>query len=61
MNGSDLLAKYRNTGSEQAFTDLLRTYGAGYEYHETPGGHNWQFWGKEIYPLVLKMREVLKF
>jgi putative tributyrin esterase len=47
--------------AHRAFTDLLRTYGAGYEYHETPGGHNWQFWGKEIYPLVLKMREVLKF
>jgi RNA polymerase sigma factor (sigma-70 family) len=26
MNGSDLLAKYRNTGSEPAFTDLLRQY-----------------------------------
>lgn len=45
----------------RAFTDLLRTYGAAYEYHETPGGHNWQFWDKEIQPLLLRMREVLKF
>jgi S-formylglutathione hydrolase FrmB len=47
--------------AHRAFTDLLRTYGAGYEYHETPGGHNWQFWDKEIRPLILRMREVLKF
>lgn len=47
--------------AHRAFTDLLRTYGAAYEYHETPGGHNWQFWDKEIRPLVVRMREVLKF
>lgn len=45
----------------RAFTDQLRTYGAAYEYHETPGAHNWQFWDKEIRPLILRMREVLKF
>jgi S-formylglutathione hydrolase FrmB len=45
----------------RAFTDLLRTYGASYEYHETPGGHNWQFWDREIRPVVQRMREVLKF
>ena len=47
--------------ANRAFTDLLRTYGASYEYHETPGGHTWQFWDKEIQPLILRMREVLKF
>jgi putative tributyrin esterase len=47
--------------AHRAFTDLLRTYGAAYEYHETQGGHNWQFWDKEIQPLLLRMREVLKF
>jgi putative tributyrin esterase len=45
----------------RAFTDLLRTYGAAYEYHETPGGHTWQFWDKEIRPVIMRMREVLKF
>lgn len=45
----------------RAFTDLLRTYGAAYEYHETQGGHNWQFWDREIQPLLRRMREVLKF
>jgi enterochelin esterase-like enzyme len=47
--------------AHRAFTDLLRTYGAAYEYHETPGGHNWQFWDREILPLIVRMREVLKF
>jgi putative tributyrin esterase len=45
----------------RAFADLLRTYGAAYEYHETPGGHNWLFWDKEIRPLIGRMREILKF
>ncbi|HTY36089.1 MAG TPA: alpha/beta hydrolase family protein [Bacteroidota bacterium] len=47
--------------ANRAFTDLLRTYGAAYEYHETPGGHTWQYWDREIQPLLLRMREVLKF
>ena len=47
--------------AHRAFTDLLRTYGAAYEYHETPGGHNWQFWDNEIRPLIDRMREVLRF
>lgn len=47
--------------ANRAFTDLLRTYGAAYEYHETQGGHNWQYWDKEIQPLLNRMREVLKF
>jgi len=47
--------------AHRAFTDLLRAYGAAYEYHETPGGHNWQYWDREIQPILRKMREVLKF
>ena len=47
--------------AHRAFTDLLRTYGAAYEYHEVPGIHNWQFWDKEIQPLLKRMRELLKF
>jgi putative tributyrin esterase len=47
--------------AHRAFADVLRTYGAAYEYHETPGGHTWQFWDREIRPLLGRMREVLKF
>ena len=47
--------------AHRALTDLLRGAGASYEYHETPGGHNWQYWDTEIQPLLKRMREVLKF
>jgi putative tributyrin esterase len=47
--------------AHRALTDLLRGAGDAYEYHETPGGHSWQYWDTEIQPLLKKMREVLKF
>ena len=47
--------------AHRALTDLLRGVGASYEYHETPGGHSWQYWDTEIQPLLKRMREVLKF
>jgi len=47
--------------AHRAFTDLLRTYGAPYEYHEVPGGHDWQFWDREVQPMLKRLREVLKF
>jgi S-formylglutathione hydrolase FrmB len=47
--------------AHRAFTDLLRSYNAAYEYHETAGGHSWQYWDREIQPLLQRMREVLKF
>ena len=47
--------------AHRALTDLLRGHGASYEYHETPGGHSWQYWDTEIQPLLKRMREVLKF
>lgn len=43
------------------FTDSLRAYGAAYEYHETPGKHSWQFWDREIQPLLRRMRQIMKF
>lgn len=32
-----------------------------YEYHETPGGHSWTYWDREIRPLLARMREVLQY
>lgn len=53
---------YRNfLPAHRAFTDLLKAYTATYEYHETPGGHSWQYWDREIQPLLKRMREVLSF
>jgi putative tributyrin esterase len=47
--------------AHRALTDLLRGGGVTYEYHETPGGHSWQYWDAEVQPLLKKMRELLKF
>ncbi|MGB2866891.1 MAG: alpha/beta hydrolase family protein [Bacteroidota bacterium] len=43
------------------FTDSLRAAKIPYEYHELPGGHSWQFWDREIQPLIKRMREIMKF
>jgi putative tributyrin esterase len=47
--------------AHRALIDLFRGAGVPYEYHETPGGHSWQYWDTEIQPLLKRMREVLKF
>lgn len=47
--------------AHRALTDQLRASGAHYEYHETPGGHNWQYWDREIQPLLSRMKSVLAF
>jgi len=45
--------------AHRALTDSLRAYGAKHEYHELSGAHNWKLWGKEIRPLLLRMKDVL--
>ena len=47
--------------AHRAFTDLLRAEKIEYEYHETPGRHNWAFWDREIWPLLERLRQVLGF
>jgi S-formylglutathione hydrolase FrmB len=47
--------------AQRALTDQLRASHLPYEYHETPGGHSWTFWDREIRPLLLRMREVLDY
>lgn len=47
--------------AHRVFVDSLRARGLRYEYHETPGGHSWVYWGREIRPLIGRMREVLSF
>ena len=65
----DLPYLYFAIGTNDGFTtflpahrtliDSLRSYGARYEYHETPGVHNWKYWSREIRPLLRRMIEVL--
>jgi len=38
----------------RALTDFLRAYGARYEYHEVPGGHDWQVWGGALPSLLAR-------
>jgi S-formylglutathione hydrolase FrmB len=52
---NDFLAAHRE------LMEILRTNKYAYEYHETPGRHNWQFWDREIQPILKRMREVMKF
>ncbi|MBI4429799.1 MAG: hypothetical protein HY562_11855 [Ignavibacteriales bacterium] len=47
--------------AHHALAESLRVYGAAYEYHETQGGHNWQFWDREIQPLLKRMSQIMKF
>ena len=44
----------------RAFADSLRAHQVPYEYHETQGGHDFRFWGREIRPLLKRLRELLK-
>jgi S-formylglutathione hydrolase FrmB len=41
--------------------EILGTNKYAYEYHEMPGRHNWQFWDREIQPILKRMKEVMKF
>lgn len=47
--------------AHRVLADTLRTRGLRYEYHETPGGHSWAYWGREIRPLIERMRELMEF
>jgi S-formylglutathione hydrolase FrmB len=42
----------------RSFVEILRTRGFRYEYHETPGRHNWEYWGREIEGVLRAWSEV---
>jgi S-formylglutathione hydrolase FrmB len=45
----------------RALTDSLREWRILYEYHESPGGHTWKFWDREIEPMLQRIRTVMNF
>jgi len=47
--------------AQRALTEELRRAQLPYEFHETPGGHSWSYWDREIRPLLTRMREVLHY
>ena len=44
--------------SHRSFADVLRERGIHYEYHETPGRHSWDYWAREIGPLLRRFRDL---
>lgn len=38
--------------SDRAFVQQLSSKKLAYEYHETPGGHTWEYWDRELQPLL---------
>jgi len=44
--------------SHRSFADVLRARGIHYEYHETPGKHSWDYWAREIGPLLRRFRDL---
>ncbi|MER3525104.1 MAG: hypothetical protein C4326_13915 [Ignavibacteria bacterium] len=42
--------------SNRRIVERLQQRGVLYEYHETPGGHTWQYWDKELRPFLQRLR-----
>lgn len=38
--------------TNRAFAQQLSSRNLAYEYHETPGGHTWEYWDQELQPLL---------
>ena len=47
--------------AQRVLAEEFRIAQLPYEFHETPGGHSWSYWDREIRPLLTRMREVLRF
>jgi S-formylglutathione hydrolase FrmB len=46
--------------THRAFVDSLSAAGIAYEYHETPGRHNWAYFDTELLSLIQKLDDVLQ-
>jgi S-formylglutathione hydrolase FrmB len=64
---SSLPYLYLATGKDDNFTHIVasnrntvekfRSKGILYEYHETPGAHNWKYWDKELRNFLRRLAE----
>lgn len=43
--------------SNRNLVEKFRSRGILYEYHETPGGHNWKYWDKELRNFLRRLAE----
>jgi S-formylglutathione hydrolase FrmB len=44
----------------RAFVDKLSSLNVPYEYHETPGGHTWEYWDKAVQPLLRAVKSAME-
>lgn len=69
-NAKSLPYFYLSVGSQDGITEIidlthsfataLRKKGVSFEMHETPGGHDWRFWDKEIEIVLQRIAELLR-
>ncbi|MEW5799557.1 MAG: alpha/beta hydrolase family protein, partial [Bacteroidota bacterium] len=67
-NSKSLPYFYLSVGSQDGITEIidlthsfataLRKKGVSFEMHETPGGHDWRFWDKEIEIILQRITEL---
>jgi putative tributyrin esterase len=46
--------------TNRAFTKQLSSRNIAYEYHETPGGHTWEYWNQALQPLLRAVVDKLR-
>jgi putative tributyrin esterase len=46
--------------TNRAFTARLSNLKVPYEYHETPGGHTWEYWDSQLTPLLKAVERSLR-
>jgi putative tributyrin esterase len=45
--------------TNRAFIHQLSSRNMSYEYHETPGGHGWEYWDRALQPLLQSVEDKL--
>jgi len=46
--------------TNRALTQQLSSQNLAYEYHETPGGHTWEYWDQALEPLLRAVADKLR-
>ena len=67
VNAASLPYLYVQCGTGDGFLTINREFvsslprrSISYEYHETPGGHSWDYWDRSVQTLLLSLSKILK-
>jgi len=59
---------YIQCGTEDGFLPINRDFVSGlpkrkitFEYHETPGGHSWEYWDRSVQDLLHSLSKIIQF